>query len=118
MTPFYHGDITDEGARELLSVMRHGGAASGNFLYGDDGKGYFLWVLHEGDVTVHSIKVQDRTGQLLYNGRASGTSTLSEVSGRLLNTCGVTKHLCTHASVRLGNQAATHILVQVLLSLI
>lgn len=80
MTPYYHGDISDEDARELLSVSRHGGAASGNFLYGKSETGYNLWVLHEGDVKRHRIVIQEKTGMLLYNGRASGTQNLVDVS--------------------------------------
>jgi hypothetical protein len=63
-----------------ILLLRPGGAASGNFLYGKEGKdGFNLWVLHEGNVKMHKITRNQATGQLLYNGNASGAKTLAEV---------------------------------------
>ena len=64
----------------LSLFYAQGGAASGNFLYGKDGKdGFNLWVLHEGNVKLHKISRSQATGQLLYNGNSSNAKTLVEV---------------------------------------
>eukprot|EP00041_Stephanoeca_diplocostata_P019208 m.409109 g.409109 ORF g.409109 m.409109 type:complete len:597 (-) comp21242_c0_seq1:312-2102(-) len=82
MTPYYHGDIGDEEVNELLSVMRHGGAATGNFLLGKppdaDASTYAVWVLSQGEIKRHPITC-GADGLMRVGGRPVGGGTLVHV---------------------------------------